>query len=140
MIGGAVPYDSKQHYLLPRSHNIVQWCIRETNNEHFKDNLFLYHHKGTGNFVIGCWLEERALLVDLLNLGPSLAGFTRSKAQEFLTRSLRPRTARQKQREIIDLTSEHLGQLSEAHDKEIERLERNGVYFEGKKPKIQVQR
>jgi len=121
MLGAASVYDDRQHALIPR-HEILDFCVRETNGAHDEKDLFLYHHEFTGNFVIGKWLDRRRLFVDLMNLGPSLGGFTRQKAQEFVQRTCNRPSAKEKQQDLIKIESDHLSKLQDENEEEKERI------------------
>lgn len=94
-----------------------------------KRNLFVVRYNKLGVFVIAEWLwgKEKGCFVDVMNLGKSLANFTRAKANELRRRLLAPDTASSTASFLRRSNSDHLHQLQDEDAEEGERLERRAV-------------
>ena len=77
----ACPFQSGQHQLI--SPPMLEWARANCPDKEAAKKLFMYRHLQHGTFVIALWVKE-GWFVDILNLGTSLANFTREKAQAFL--------------------------------------------------------
>ena len=118
---GFYHYDPQQHEVIRPE--ILDWCKRQASKEDLRSELFMYRHRKYKTFVIARWLgHPHGLFTDLLNLGESLANFTRAKAQEFLRRTLCPLTATETSRAISNCDSDFDMQQQVELQNEQERL------------------
>ena len=90
-----------------------------------KDKLFVVRYNLHGTFVIAEWLAKpRDVFVDVMNLGHSLANFTREKAQELRHRLFAPVTAEETSRFIHQSESDYHHMRQDDNSEEWEREER----------------
>ena len=103
MLGAVCHFRRDQHLILEPT--FLDWC-KEQAPDDIKDELFVYRQLQVGTFVIGRWISKGAgTFVDLINLGSSLANFTREVAQGFRRRLYAPVTIEQTRRHLQDFDS-----------------------------------
>lgn len=115
MLGCATRYTPEQHKLLDLE--LLHWCRNQTSDERLKRQLFAYKHNLYNTFVIGLWVNQpKGLFVDLINLGFSLAHFTRSTAEELRRRILCPTSSTELNRQMRKARSDYLHQQQDESD------------------------
>ena len=125
MLGMACNYSPKQHSLIHPEQ--LTWCKRETCDPLLKEQLFCYLQREIGVFVIARWTDKvYGSFVDILNLGRSLASFTREKAQEFKRRVNSPISAAHTRRFLEQADRDYYSRQANVNMELHENQERTG--------------
>jgi hypothetical protein len=123
MIGMVTHYNTKEHTIV--GGEINDFCNRIVASSDGKRKLFVVHYNLIGVFVIAEWVGKVGdVFVDVMNLGNSMANFTREKAKELQKRVLAPDTCRATEVMLKSAESDHLHQMQDENAEEQERLQR----------------
>ena len=88
-------------------------------------DLAIIRYNRVGTFVIIEFMSpNRDVFIDIMNLGRSLANFTRDKKDELLRRLYKPISCNETSRFISDGESDYFHSRQEDNEEETERLER----------------
>ena len=121
MFGQACHYDEKQHRLI--SHDILDWCKRQTSDAEVLRRLFMYRHNIHGTFVIGMWVgAPREWFVDVLNLGEDTKYFTADMADSMRRRLCSPISSSEICQQLRTSLSDHLHELNDRSNDLSERI------------------
>ena len=124
-MGAAVTANKGRHYIPPTGggpegfHRMKRW-VRERYGKAKYPGLFMYYHKGAGNWVVAEWVNRDAgVFQEILCVGPRADVFSPSMAAELgrrLSESMDPRTLDRRLREAEynwnhRMTQQSLGQM-----------------------------
>lgn len=103
---------------------IAEFCSRLVEGDPQREGkLCVIRYNKLGVFVIAEWLAKpRDIFVDVMNLGNSLGNFTREKANELRKRLFDPISAEVTTKAMEAEESDHIHQLQDESEEEIERL------------------
>src|SRR4030042_16536 len=100
----------------PKEHSLVDGEIGPY-VQRLDGKLFVVRYNDLGVFCICRWLAKpRDIFVDVLNLGKSLANFTRDKAEELKYRTFKPLTCRETSEVLASTESDYHHMRQEMND------------------------
>lgn len=104
-------YDPNQHQIIHPE--LGEWVKRQVAPAD-KERFFVYFHKIHKTFVIARWAQDKfGVFTDFLNLGHSLANFTREKAQELRERLYAPVGVQAMQKAVAQATRDQVTENTE---------------------------
>lgn len=124
MLGMVSFYNSDEHRIIDCE--LSKFCARLVEGDsNRKDKLFVVRYNKLGVFCICEWLAKpRDIFVDVMNLGGSLANFTRKKANELRHRLFAPISAEETSEHIASGDSDYHHMRQDWNEEETERWER----------------
>jgi hypothetical protein len=124
MIGMVQFYNTDDHTII--GGDIADFCARLVEHEpQRRGKLFVVRYNKVGTYVIAEWLANpRDIFVDVINLGTSLANFTREKAHELRKRLFAPLTAEATVQASAEAESDYNHFMNDDNLEEKERLEK----------------
>lgn len=118
MLGQTCRFDKAQHGLVHCE--LEDWIKRQVPAGE-RDLLFIYRHHLHGTFVIGYWVVLGSLFMDVMNLGHSLANFSRAMAQKFKRQFGDSMSREDMIKELKQHERDRLSGLQQENDEEVER-------------------
>jgi hypothetical protein len=122
MLGQVSVFDKEKHVIIKG--DLSDWCeklVKNTNESNRE--LFVVHYVKIGSFVIAEWAAPNHLVfTDVINLGNSLANFTKEKADELRKRLFAPVTTYESLEYSTQAESDYHHQMQDDCEAEKERL------------------
>ncbi len=124
MLGAVSSFDTNSHTLI--GGDLGDYIARLSGNSR-RDFAVLRYEKLDVFCIVEFLSPRRDVFVDTMNLGSSLANFTREKRYELERRVFKPLTCSETSRAIMEGESDYHHMLQDGNEEETERLERVAI-------------